>query len=189
MTSGDHLEVLRFWFGEPPGERRKPWFDKDAAFDAGIRQRFLPLYEALAAGERPEWLEDPARCLARIVVLDQFPRNMFRGSPRAFATDALALAAARHAVARGDDRAMKPVERLFVYLPFEHSESLEDQERACELCKPLDAFPETFDAYRYAVAHRDIIARFGRFPHRNAILGRESTPEEVEFLKQPGSSF
>ena len=189
MTSDHHLEVLRFWFGEPRGERRKQWFEKDEAFDAEIRRRFLPLYEGLAAGAHAGWPDEPAACLARIVALDQFPRNMFRGSPRAFAADALALEAARRALERGHDRGMLPVERLFFYLPFEHSESLEDQVRACELCKPLESFPETFDAYRYALAHRDIIQRFGRFPHRNAILGRASTPEETEFLKQPGSSF
>jgi uncharacterized protein (DUF924 family) len=184
-----HLEVLQFWFGEPRGARRKCWFEKDAAFDAGIRSRFLPLYDALARGEHGEWLDEAARCLARIVALDQFPRNMFRGTPRAFATDRLALQAARHAVGRGYDQGLLPVERLFIYLPFEHSEALEDQERACELCRPLAAFPETDDAFRYAVAHRDIIARFGRFPHRNAIFGRASTPEELEFLRQPGSGF
>ncbi len=186
---GSHLEVLEFWFGAPPGARRRQWFEKDPAFDAEIRSRFLPLYEALARGDRAQWLDDAERCLARIVVLDQFPRNMFRGTPRAFAADPLALQAARHAVDQGDERARLPVERLFFYLPFEHSEALEDQERACELCRPLAAFPETDDAYRYALAHRDIIVRFGRFPHRNAILGRASTPEELEFLKQPGSGF
>jgi uncharacterized protein (DUF924 family) len=123
------------------------------------------------------------------VVLDQFPRNMFRGTARAFATDALALEAARHAVASGYDRAMLPVERLFVYLPFEHAEALADQETACELMAPLDRFPETADVGRYAIAHRDVIRRFGRFPHRNAALGRASTPDEIEFLKGPGSSF
>ena len=184
-----HLEVLQFWFGEPRGPRRKDWFEKDPAFDAGLRSRFLPLYETLARGQHADWLDEAGRCLARIVVLDQFPRNMFRGTPQAFATDPLALQAARHAVERGYDHGLLPVERLFIYLPFEHSEALEDQERACELCRPLAAFPETDDAYRYAVAHRDIIARFGRFPHRNAILGRASTPEELEFLKQPGSGF
>jgi uncharacterized protein (DUF924 family) len=184
-----HLEVLQFWFGEPRGPRRRCWFDKDRAFDAGLRSRFLPLYETLARAQHAEWLEEAERCLARIVVLDQFPRNMFRGTPRAFATDPLALQAARQAVERGYDRGLLPVERLFVYLPFEHSEALDDQERACELCRPLAAFPQTDDAYRYALAHRDIIARFGRFPHRNAILGRASTPEELEFLKQPGSGF
>jgi uncharacterized protein (DUF924 family) len=184
MTSAGHLEVLDFWFGRPRGEPRKRWFEKDAAFDAEIRQRFLPLHEALAAGLHADWLEDAQGCLARIVVLDQFPRNMFRGTPRAFATDALALAAARHAVAQGHDRGLLPVERQFVYLPFEHSESLADQERACELMRPLGE-----ELYDWALRHKRVVERFGRFPHRNAILGRESTPEEVEFLKQPGSGF
>ena len=185
----NHLEVLDFWFGEPRGARQKRWFEKDPAFDAEIRARFLPLYEALAGGAPTQWLDAAPSCLARIIVLDQFPRNVFRGSPRAFASDALALAAARHALARGYDRGYLPVERLFAYLPFEHSEALADQERACALCRPLTAFAETDDAYRYAAAHCDIIRRFGRFPHRNAILGRASTPEELEFLKQPGSGF
>ena len=184
-----HLEVLEFWFGAPRGARRKAWFEKDPAFDARIRERFLPLHEALARGEHAQWLDDAEACLARIVVLDQFPRNMVRGTPLAFATDALALRSARHGLAQGYDRRLLPVERMFVYLPFEHSEVLADQERACELCRPLAAFPETEDVYRYALAHRDVIARFGRFPHRNAILGRASTPEELEFLKQPGSGF
>lgn len=185
----DAAAVLQFWFGTPRGRRRRRWFEKDAAFDAEIRNRFLPLYEALAAGGAAEWLAEAESCLARIVVLDQFPRNMFRGTPRAFATDALALASARHALACGHDRALLPVERLFVYLPFEHSEALEDQLLACDLCEPLAACAPTHDAYRYAAAHRDIIQRFGRFPHRNAILGRPSSPEELEFLKQPGSGF
>jgi len=185
--NASYREVLEFWFGEPAGAPQKRWFEKNAAFDAEVRERFLPLYERLAGGA--QWLDAAEPCIARIVVLDQFPRNMFRGEPRAFATDGLALAAARHALAQGYDRALLPVQRVFVYLPFEHSESLEDQQRACDLCQPLAAFPETDDAYRYAVAHRDIIARFGRFPHRNAILGRASTPDEVEFLRQPGSSF
>ena len=189
MTSANHLDVLQFWFGEPRGPRLRQWFEKDPAFDARIRARFLPLHEALARGEQADWLDDPERCLARIVVLDQFPRNMFRGSPRAFATDAAALQAARHAIERGFDRGRLPVERLFTYLPFEHSEALADQDLACALCKPLAAFAETDDAYRYALAHREIIVRFGRFPHRNAILGRASTPEEVAFLAQPGSGF
>jgi len=184
-------EVLLFWFG-PPAERGKPhkrWFVKNDAFDREVRERFLPLYEAAAAGKLTHLKETAAGCLALIVLLDQFPRNMFRGTPRAFATDALALDAARDALARGFDRAMLPVERLFVYLPFEHSETLADQEKSCELTQPLDAFAETNEVYRYALLHRDIIQRFGRFPHRNAILGRSSTPEELEFLKGPGSSF
>ena len=184
-------EVLLFWFGGPAerGQRQKRWFDKSEALDREIHDRFAAAYEWAAAGNLAHWKGHPHDCLALVVLLDQFPRNMFRGTPRAFAADPLALDAARHAVAEGHDRTLLPVERLFAYLPFEHSESLDDQLRACELIKPLEAFPETFDAYRYAVAHRDIIQRFGRFPHRNAILGRPSTPEEIEFLKQPGSSF
>lgn len=184
-------EVLFFWFGAPPeqGKRHKRWFEKDPAFDRLIAERFFPLYEKAARGELAHWQERPADCLALILILDQFPRNMFRGTARAFAADPLALEAARHAVAQGFDRTFPPVERLFAYLPFEHSERLEDQLTACELIEPLKAFPETADAYPYAVAHRDIIQRFGRFPHRNSILGRASSAEEIEFLKQPGSSF
>ena len=184
-------EVLEFWFGPPEvyGQRRKGWFEKSPAFDLEVRSRFGGLREELAAGRYAEWLAEPDPCLARIVVLDQFPRNMYRGSAKAFATDALALQAARQALERRYDRAMRPVERLFLYMPFEHSESLADQERACELMAPLAQFPETDDVYRYALAHRDIIARFGRFPHRNAALGRASTPAEIEFLRQPGSAF
>jgi len=184
-------DVLQFWFGPSAerGKRQKRWFVKNDAFDCEVRARFVPLYEEAAAGKLGHLKENGADCLALIVLLDQFPRNMFRGTPRAFATDAAALEAARDAVGRGFDRGMLPVERLFVYLPFEHSETLADQERSCELTRPLDAFPETNDVYRYALAHRDVIRRFGRFPHRNAILGRSSTPEEIDFLKGPGSSF
>jgi uncharacterized protein (DUF924 family) len=189
MTNHRPGEVLAFWFGEGPdyGKRHKRWFEKDPAFDAEVKRRFLPLYEELMRSR--DWLDSAHACLARILVLDQFPRNMFRGTPRAFDSDALALEAARHATAAGYDAGLLPVERLFVYLPFQHSESLPDQERACALCEPLGAFEETGDVPRYARAHRDIVRRFGRFPHRNAILGRESTPEELEFLRQPGSSF
>jgi len=183
--------VLLFWFGPPSqrGKAHKRWFVKNEAFDREVRERFLPLYEEAAAGKLSHLKESATDCLALIVVLDQFPRNMFRGTAHAFATDALALEAARDALARGFDRSLLPVERLFVYLPFEHSEVLADQERSCELTRALDADPETNDVYRYAVLHRDIIRRFGRFPHRNAILGRSSTPEELEFLNGPGSSF
>lgn len=183
--------MLLFWFG-PPAERGRPqkrWFVKDADFDREIRLRFLCLYEEASAGRRSPWKAQAADCLALVIVLDQFPRNMFRGTARAFETDAVALDAARHAVDRGLDRDMLAVERLFLYLPFEHSEALADQDLACELIKPLELIEPALEAYRYAVLHRDIIARFGRFPHRNAILGRPSTPEEIEFLKGPGSSF
>jgi len=189
MTDQRPADVLRFWFGEGAdyGRRHKRWFEKDTAFDAEIRARFLTLNERLSSSQ--EWLAPAASCLARILVLDQFPRNMFRGTSRAFATDPPALAAARHAIAERFDAGLLPVERLFVYLPFEHSEVLADQEQACRLCEPLAAFAETADALRYAIAHRGVIRRFGRFPHRNAILGRVSTPEEIGFLKQPGSAF
>ena len=183
--------MLRFWFGNAGerGRRLKRWFEKNEAFDDEVRKRFGTLYQAAAAGRLAGWRNAAEDCLALILVLDQFPRHMFRGSAQAFATDALALDAARHAVANGYDLGRVPVERLFMYLPFEHSEALADQETACELTKPLEAFEETSDAYRYAVRHREIVARFGRFPHRNAALGRKSTPEEIEFLKEPGSSF
>lgn len=176
----DAHEVLKFWFG---GDR-KAWFEKNPEFDEEIRQGFLPLYEQGAAGKLEHWQNAPDRCLALIVLLDQFPRNMFRNSARAFATDALALAAAKHALAQRYDERLSVDERTFAYLPFEHSESAADQARSCELMKPLGDEP-----YRYALRHKEIIDRFGRFPHRNAALGRTSNAEEVEFLKTPGSAF
>ena len=179
-------EILRFWFGEGAdyGKSHKRWFTKDPVFDALVTGRFAPLHGEMLEGSHREWLDAARDCLARILVLDQFPRNMFRGTPRAFASDALALEAAQHAVAKGYDRGMLDVEKQFIYLPFEHSESLEDQQRACELMRPLGA-----DLLDWAEKHKRVIERFGRFPHRNAILGRTSTAEEIEFLKQPGSSF
>ncbi len=186
-TDSRAAEVLSFWFRGP--EKRKAWFEKDPAFDAEIRARFLPLHEAAAAGALARWRDSPGDCLALVVALDQFPRNMFRGSARAFAADPLALATAKHALALGYDRAMLPVERQFLYLPLEHSESLADQERCLELMREIAVFPETADLPKWAQAHLDIIQRFGRFPHRNAALGRASTPEEIAFLQQPGSSF
>jgi len=179
-------EVLRFWFGSGAdyGRPRAQWFEKNAAFDAEIRARFLPLIEEAAAGGLAAWRTGVPECLALVVTLDQFPRNVFRGSARAFSSDHLALEAARHAVAQGYDRTMLPVEKTFVYLPFEHSESLADQELSCRLMEPLGA-----EQHRYALRHKEIIERFGRFPHRNALLGRASTPEEIEFLKEPGSGF
>ena len=183
--------VLRFWLGggATSDERSKHWFTKDEDFDALIRSRFMALHEEAAAGALAGWKDDARSCLALIVLLDQFPRNMFRASARAFGADALALETARHALACGYDAGMRSVERMFVYLPFEHSESLADQQRCCELMQALAAFAETDDAYRYALRHREIIERFGRFPHRNAVLGRVSTAQESEFLKQPGSGF
>lgn len=184
-------EVLHFWFGEGPdyGKAHKRWFEKDAGFDAAVTQRFQALHQEMLEGKHRDWLEEPRSCLARIIVLDQFPRHIYRGSARAFSSDALARETATHLVTRGWDVGLLPVERMFAYLPFEHSESLEDQERACELCKALLAFPEVADTHRYALAHRDVIRRFGRFPHRNTALGRASTREEIDFLREPGSSF
>ena len=182
-------QILRFWFGDGAdyGKVHKRWFEKNLGFDAEVRERFLPVHEQQTVDR--EWLDAPRDCLARIIVLDQFPRHIYRGDARAFSTDALALEAAKHLAGQGWDRGLLPVERMFAYLPFEHSESLADQERACELCSALNAFTQTADTHRWALAHRDIVHRFGRFPHRNAALGRPSTPEEVAFLKQPGSSF
>jgi uncharacterized protein (DUF924 family) len=170
--------VLAFWFQRD----RKAWFTKDAGFDREIRTRFLPLYELAASGELATWMQEPRSCLALVIVLDQFPRNMFRGAARAFAADALALQAARTIVEHGWDRAFSPDERTFAYLPFEHSENLQDQERSLRLF-------EGNENLEWARKHYEIVRRFGRFPHRNAALGRASTPEEIAFLGQPGSSF
>jgi uncharacterized protein (DUF924 family) len=183
---GDHRaqEVLEFWFDPAPdaAQRNQRWFGKDPAFDAEIRRRFLALYEEAAAGRLGGWTRTPRECLALVILLDQFPRNMFRAEAKAFATDASARVAARALLPRAAE--LSPDERLFACLPFEHSEALDDQRLACELCAPLGA-----ELLRYAQRHLEIIERFGRFPHRNEILGRASTPEEVEFLRQPGSGF
>ena len=182
--------VLDFWFD---GEReREEWFRKDDAFDASIGQRFGATIDAALAGslDAAHWDATPEGALARIVVLDQFTRNVFRGTSRAFAGDAQALATARALVARGDDLRLRPVQRQFAYLPFEHSESLDDQREALRLFAGLgrDA-PALAGLLEWAQKHFVIIERFGRFPHRNAILGRASTAEELEFLKGPGSGF
>ena len=184
-------QILAFWFGEGEdyGKSRQQWFRKDAAFDDEIHSRFVALYEQAAAGKLAHWQAQPLDCLALIVLLDQFPRNMFRGSARAFEADALARTATRHALAEGYDRDMLPVERQFVYLPLEHSELLPDQELCFTLMKQLAAFAETRELHVWAEKHLLVIRRFGRFPHRNAQLTRASTAEESEFLKQPGSGF
>ena len=175
-------DVLRFWLEETPAEAR---FKKDAAFDAAITARFGALVNELSANPPTALQLTPRLALAAAIALDQFPRNMFRGTARAFAADPIALRTARAAVDAGWDRGFDKDARLFLYLPFEHSEDLADQERSVALTAGLgDA---EYD--RYAVAHFEIVRRFGRFPHRNAALGRASTPEEIEFLKQPGSSF
>ena len=185
MDSTSAAQVLSFWFGC----ERKAWFEKNPAFDEDIRRRFSSLYELAAAGRLEHWKNVPADCLALVIALDQFPRNMFRGSAKAFAADSLARDAARAILDNGWDKAMTPDERMFAYLPFEHSESLADQERCLALMKEIAVFPDTADLPKWAEAHLAIIRRFDRFPHRNAALGRASTPEEAEFLRQPGSAF
>jgi uncharacterized protein (DUF924 family) len=185
--------ILQFWFGKPDeadyGKSRKVWFTKNPEFDDEVRSRFLNVHNQAAAGELDDWKTTPQGCLALIILLDQFPRNMFRGQPQAFATDSQALAYARHAVTQGFDKELPKLQRWFVYLPFEHSENLADQRQCVELCEQLGDEPEMREAIDYAYRHLRVIERFGRFPHRNQILGRKTTPEEAEFLKQPGSSF
>ncbi len=190
LTSQD---VLDFWFGargSPQyGTRRKPWFRKSDAFDQEIRERFLDLYEAATSGDLIAWDASRYSLLALIIVLDQFPRNMFRGTGRAFASDAQALKAAQRMVERGWDQTLLPVERQFAYLPFQHAEDLSMQQRALDLFGSIAADAAYADLVVSSRRHYDIIARFGRFPHRNALLERASSAVEEEFLAQPGSSF
>ena len=184
-------EVLAFWFGEPPSALpRDEWFRKDAAFDALVAQRFGATLAAALAGGLREWDAQPAGALARIVVLDQFTRNSFRGTPRAFAGDPLALAAASALVSSGGHLALAPLQRWFAYLPFEHAEDLAAQQQALQLFDALATqHADMAEARLWARKHHEIVARFGRFPHRNAILGRVSSAEELAFLTEPGSSF
>lgn len=169
--------VVQFW--REAGPRR--WFRQDDAFDALFRSRFLRAHQEAAAGRLACWQESAEGALALVLLLDQFPRNAFRGTPRMYATDALARAAAAAAIAAEHDRHVDAQLRQFFYLPFMHSEELADLDRCCALMQPLAG-----ENLRYARHHRDIVARFGRFPHRNAVLGRESTPEEERFLAESG---
>lgn len=175
-------DVLTFWFEQT---KREHWFAKSDAFDADMRRRFLGLHEAVSAEPIEVLTADARTAMAAILVLDQMSRNMFRASPSAFSQDAKALAIAEAVVARGLDKGMTKDERTFCYLPFEHAEHPEAQARCVELMAGLG----DPDLVKWAEAHKVIVDRFGRFPHRNAVLGRTSTAEEVEFLKQPGSSF
>lgn len=170
-------ELVTFWQAAGPAK----WFRKDPAFDEEFRARFLRLHEAAASGALASWVVEPQAALALVLVLDQFPRNAFRDSARMYATDAQALAAARAAITAGHDQRTDAQLRPFFYLPFMHSEQLDDLERCVELMRPLGG-----DHLRFALHHRDIVARFGRFPHRNALLGRKSTPEEERFLAEGG---
>jgi uncharacterized protein (DUF924 family) len=188
-------DILSFWFGEPQDddayykERAAIWFGHNSQFDQNIRDQFATDYQAATERKLIEWQNTPREGLALVLLLDQFPRNMFRGDPRAFATDPLARAVAEHLIQMSFDQQLLPVERLFVYMPFMHSEDLEDQRRSVVLFRQLAQERSYLDAVSYALRHLEVIERFGRFPHRNAILGRPSTPEEVEFLEQPRSAF
>lgn len=171
-------EVLAFWREAGP----ETWFEKDAAFDAAIRERFLSTYETAARGELDHWAQTAEGAYALLVVLDQFPRNLFRGSPRAFATDPHSVAIAERAIAAGLDRQIEVPERRFFYMPFMHAEDLDLQERCIALCEAAG----DPDGVKYAVIHRDIIRDFGRFPHRNEVLGRSTTAAERAFLDEGG---
>ncbi|MBC8240306.1 MAG: DUF924 domain-containing protein [Alphaproteobacteria bacterium] len=181
--------VLDFWLGEEGsdifGSNRREWFVKDPEFDNLIREKFAEDVELAIDGAHESMAESQKGCLALVILLDQFPRNLFRDSPRAFAGDKRALSRANEAVRLGFDQGLPLSSQMFFYLPFEHSESLDDQRRCIELFKAAG----NDDMLKWAVAHHDIIARFGRFPHRNAALGRESTAEEIAFLEEPNSSF
>lgn len=185
--------LLDFWFGPqgfPYHDRpRGIWFKPDPAFDGELRLNFLTDHESAAAGAYDDWMNARDGCLALILLLDQLPRNLYRGTAAAFASDEKARAVARHGLARGFDRGMPIVRRWFLYLPFEHSENLADQETSVALFAALPKHTANDGTLDYAKRHHDVIRRFGRFPHRNAILGRQSTPEELAFLREPGSSF
>jgi uncharacterized protein (DUF924 family) len=185
--------VLDFWYGAPGsperGGPRKAWFSKDPAFDETIRQRFGDAVSIALAGGFGEWCVDAHGALARVILLDQFTRNIFRDTPRAFAGDARALATASDAVDRGLDRELGIYERWFLYMPFEHAEDADAQRRSLALFAALAEDMNDDDPLVWAKKHADIVFRFGRYPHRNAILGRASTPEEEAFLAGPDSRF
>lgn len=193
--------VLKYWFGSNPddsavaAEKSKLWWKKNPQIDEEIRQRFQSHVDAAGRGELSHLASTARGRLALILLTDQFPRNIYRGTAQAFAYDPIALSNCLEALADGSDLRLRPIERAFIYLPLEHSESLEHQDRSVALFTDLannatEAGKPTFLNYLdFAIRHREIIARFGRFPHRNEFLGRDSTPEEIEFLTQPGSKF
>lgn len=177
-TITSSAEVIAFWFAE---EVKPLWFAATPAFDEELRERFLPTYQAAAAAQLPNWEETASGALALVIVLDQFPLNLFRGQPESFATEAAAREVANPAIARGFDQELPPEQRQFLYLPFMHSEALADQDRSVRLYDQ----PGLEESLRFAHHHRDLIRRFGRFPHRNAILRRTSTAEELAYLASP----
>lgn len=176
-------EILDFWFA--PGMRER-WFVKDSSFDDQVRRRLAPHLERALAGDYAAWMAEPRGCLALCLLLDQVPRNLYRDDPRAYAHDAQALSVTRHALTQGFESALSQVERLFLYLPLEHAEDLALQDECVARVRALDEDPQWHD---YALRHREIVARFGRFPHRNAVLQRPSSAEELAFLEEEGSSF
>ena len=177
-----YQQVLKFWFEEI---EPKAWWKADPDFDAVVRQRFLPLLEQARSGELYEWRREPKGRLAEVIVLDQFSRNIFRDTSSAFAQDALALVLAQEAIAAATDQMLSQTERIFLYLPFMHSESKQIHQWAERLYRDNGLQ----DNYDFELRHKAIVDRFGRFPHRNDVLGRVSTAEEIEFLKLPGSHF
>ena len=174
--------VLDFWFGELTPQQ---WFEKSDATDTAIKEKFAAIHLALAREVPDIWRRDAAATLALIIVFDQFPRNIYRATPLAFATDGLALREARRAVDSGLDQEVADDRRVFFYMPFEHAENLADQNRSVTLIAALGNEVYT----KYAEAHRDVIAEFGRFPHRNAIVGRTSTPAEERYMERPDAGF
>ncbi len=186
MTADD---VLTFWFKDDPTLFRAEWFRKDDAFDAAIRDRFALAVEAAQDGALDAWTATPEGTLALVIVLDQFARNIHRGSHLAFAGDAHARRIARAAIDAGQDAQLTKVQRCFLYLPFEHSEDIEDQDLSVRLFTSIADDPQMPTVADYAERHRDVIRRFGRFPHRNAALGRTSTATEIAYLAEPGSGF
>ena len=188
-TTAEARAVLEFWFGQAPHATRGEWFRKDPAFDATIRERFgATIAEALAGG-LGAWCADAHGALARVIVLDQFTRNVYRDTLRAFAGDARALATAEYTIARGFERDLDAFERWFLYLPFEHAEDAAMQERSLALFRRLAEDTGDRSPLEWAEKHAAVIRRFGRYPHRNEVLGRASTPEEIAFLQDPGSRF
>lgn len=177
-------EIINFWFEETKPQQ---WFQVNETFDALVRERFSEPYEMAVAGQFEDWRNSADGALAYCILLDQMPRNMFRGTPKAFATDAKALVTAKYAISKGLDQVLPITKRRFVYLPFEHSEKINDLHRSVELFEKIkDEDPLGYD---YAVRHLEVIEKYGRYPHRNKILGRENTPEEEDYLAQDGAGF
>ena len=189
----DIATILAFWFTTPDDPQwqtmRAAWWDKDAAFDRSCREAGMDLHARALRGDLEPWKEHPDGALAYVVLCDQLPRNMFRGTPQMYASDHLALAGAKLIDRQGWRRGMTPVQRLFSHMPYEHAENVPDQEAHVAFVRDEYDGPEKDDCLQSAERHLEIVSRFGRFPHRNAILGRQTTPEEAAFLKEPNSSF